>query len=105
MTKEEKLNPAFDNLELLITNEEKELIKKLHLFKDEILASAEAFESRRLATYLSDLAAAFHKFYTQCRIIGVEKNLGEARLALCIATKVALKNGMSVLGVSAPDKM
>ncbi|HEX2982687.1 MAG TPA: DALR anticodon-binding domain-containing protein, partial [Ignavibacteriales bacterium] len=105
MTVDEKLKPSYENLGLLTTNEEKELIKKLHSFKDELLASAEAFESSRIATYLVDLAAAFHKFYTQCRIIGVEKNLGEARLALCIATKTALKNGMAVLGVAAPEKM
>lgn len=105
MTVDEKLNPSYDNLELLSTNEEKELIKKLHSFKDELLASAEAFESSRIAAYLVDLAAAFHKFYTQCRIIGVERKLGEARLALCIATKTALKNGMAVLGVTAPEKM
>jgi arginyl-tRNA synthetase len=101
----ENLNPNTDNLHLLTTEEEQRLLKKLHLFEEEVLYSAEHFESHRICIYLEELAAAFHKFYHFHRILGSEKKLGEARLALAIATKIVIKNGLSILGVSAPEKM
>jgi arginyl-tRNA synthetase len=105
MTAGENLKPSLENLSLLIMDEEQQLIKKLHQFKDEVLASAELFETHRICGYLEELAAAFHKFYTFCRILGTEKNLAEARLALAVATKIVIKNGLSILGVNAPEKM
>jgi len=45
------------------------------------------------------------KFYTFRRILGSEKNLAQARLALAVATKIVIKNGLSILGVSSPEKM
>ncbi len=90
---------------MLVADEEQKLLKKLHEFKEEVLFSAESFETHRICTYLEALAAQFHKFYTFCRILGTEKNLAEARLALSLATKNVIKNGLSILGVSAPEKM
>lgn len=101
----ENLKISLDNLNLLVTSEEQALLKKLHQFESEILISAELFETHRICVYLEELAAAFHKFYTFCRIIGTEKNLAEARLALAVAAKVVIKNGLAILGVSAPEKM
>ena len=101
----ENLNPNTDNLHLLTAEEEQRLLKKLHLFEEEVLYSAEHFESHRICIYLEELAAAFHKFYHFHRILGSEKKLGGARLALAIATKIVIKNGLSILGVSAPEKM
>jgi len=101
----ENLKPKTENLNLLNSEEEQALLKKLHKFEDEVLYSAENFETQRICTYLEELAAAFHKFYTFKRILGSEKNLAEARLALAIATKNVIKNGLSILGVSAPEKM
>ena len=101
----EKLEAATDNLHLLLADEEQKLIRKLHQFEEEILLAAEYFEPNRIATYLEELAASFHKFYTFCRILGTEKNLAEARIALALATKTVLKNGLSILGVSAPERM
>jgi arginyl-tRNA synthetase len=101
----ENLKPSTDNLALLTEEEEQVLLKKLHKFEDEVLYSAENFETQRICTYLEDLAAAFHKFYTFRRILGSEKNIAEARLALAVATKTVIKNGLSILGVSAPEKM
>jgi arginyl-tRNA synthetase len=105
MTKEEGLNLSFENLQLLVTDEEQNLLKKLYEFPDEVLFSAEYFEPHKICTYLEELAALFHKFYTVCRIIGSEKNLAEARIALIIAVKTVIKNGLTILGVSAPEKM
>ncbi|MGE5440058.1 MAG: DALR anticodon-binding domain-containing protein, partial [Bacteroidota bacterium] len=99
------LHSSVENLNLLTTEEEQNLLKKLHQFSEEMLYSAENFESHRIAAYLEELAALFHRFYTQCRIIGSEKKLAEARIALCVAAQTVIRNGLKVLGVSAPDKM
>ena len=58
-----------------------------------------------ICAYLEELAAAFHKFYTFRRILGREKNIAEARLALAVATKTIIKNGLTILGVSSPESM
>jgi arginyl-tRNA synthetase len=105
MIEKEELKSSIENLNLLSADEETQLLKKLNKFKDEVLASADNFEPNRICTYLEELAAAFHKFYTFCRILGTEKNLAEARVSLAVATKVVLKNGLSILGVSAPERM
>lgn len=105
MTKGEDLQLSVENLNLLTAEEEQNLLKKLHQFSEEMLYSAENFESHRITAYLEELAALFHRFYTQCRIIGSEKKLAEARIALCDATQTAIRNGLKILGVSAPDKM
>lgn len=105
MTQEQDLTACYDNLKLLTSEEEQSLIKKLYEFNRSILYSAENFEIHKIANYLEELAAQFHKFYTHCRIIGSEKELAEARIALCVAVKIVIKNGLAILGVSAPDKM
>lgn len=105
MTADEDLNLSTVHLEKLSTDIEQKLIKKLYQFKEEILYAAENLEPHKVANYLEDLAALFHKFYTECRIIGSEKALAEARIALITACRLVLKNGLSVLGVDAPDRM
>jgi arginyl-tRNA synthetase len=105
MVENESLKSATDNLNLLVTAEEQALLKKLHQFETEVLLSAELFETHRICTYLEELASSFHKFYTFCRIIGSEKKLAEARLALAVATRAVIKNGLTILCVSAPEKM
>lgn len=105
MIEKESLKSSTENLKLLTTDEEIQLLKKLNQFKDEVLASAEDFEPNRICTYLEELATAFHKFYTFCRILGTEKNLAEARVALAVAARIVLSNGLKILGVNAPDRM
>lgn len=105
MTKEEGLVASTEELNLLTAKEEQNLHKKLYEFPDEVLHSAENYETHKITTYLEELASLFHRFYTECRIIGSEKNLAEARIALCIAVQTVIRNGLSILGVSAPDKM
>ena len=101
----ENLKPEISHLNLLVEEEEQALLKKLYKFEEEVLYSAENYEPQKVCAYLEDLAAAFHKFYTFRRILGSEKNIAEARLALAVATKTVIKNGLSILGVSAPEKM
>jgi arginyl-tRNA synthetase len=105
MVSEQNLVASNLNLHLLTTDVELQLIKKLHLFSDEILNAATQFEIHHICVYLEELAAIFHKFYTFCRILGTEKDLAEARLALIGAVKIIIKNGLKVLGVEAPEKM
>ena len=81
------------------------LMKDLNQFNEEVLFSAEKYEPHRIANYLESLAASFHRFYTDCRIIGSEQKLAEARIALAIATQRVIKSGLTILGVTAPDRM
>lgn len=105
MTSEQGLSESYDNLELLNTTTEMNLMKKLHQFEEEVLYSGENYEPHRIANYLEDTAALFHKFYTECRILGTEEKLASARIALAMATQTVIKNGLTILGVSAPDRM
>src|SRR5690606_9516380 len=73
MVESENLQASTENLQLLTANEEQQLLRKLHQFKEEILLSAQNFETNRICSYLEELAAAFHKFYTFCRILGTER--------------------------------
>lgn len=103
--KEEQLEVSIEHLDLLTQDDEQSLLKVLHYFKEEVLNSAENLEPHKLCTYLYDLAGAYHRFNRSCRILGTEKNLAEARLALAYATMIIIKNGLSILGVSAPEQM
>ncbi len=102
---EEDIVSSVENLNLLVKEEEQQLLKKLNKYEEEILYASENFEPHRICSYLEELAAAFHKFYTFCRILGNEKKLAEARLALAEATKTVLQNGLGILGVTAPERM
>jgi len=103
--KEEQLEVSIEHLDLLTHEDEQALLKVLHNFKEELFNSAENLEPHKLCTYLYDLAGAYHKFNRSCRILGTEKNLAEARLALAYATMIVIRNGLSILGVSAPEQM
>lgn len=105
MVNEQNLASSTDNLLLLNTEIELQLIKKLHQFSEEIVKAALQYEIHHICVYLEELASLFHKFYTFSRILGTEKNLAEARLALAGAVKIVIKNGLKVLGVNAPDAM
>jgi len=105
MTKEQGLSESVESLNLLTTNSEQNLIKKLYEYPEEILSDAENLEPHKLAKYLEELASFFHKFYNECRIIGSGKKLAEARIALAIASQTVIKNGLEILGVTAPERM
>jgi arginyl-tRNA synthetase len=103
--KRESIEPSINNLDLLTDEHEQNLLKVLHNFKEKLFMSAENFETHLLCNYLEELAAAYHRFHRFCRILGTERNLAEARLALAVATKIVLRNGLNILGVSAPERM
>lgn len=103
--KEEQLEISINHLELLSHEDEQALLKTLHQFSEEVLLSAKELETHRICTYLYELAAAYHKFNRTSRILGTERHLAEARLTLAYATMIVIKNGLSILGVSAPEEM
>ena len=105
MVEEQNLVSNFDNLFMLNSITEIDLLKKLHQFEDEMLYAAELYEPHRVCNYLEELAGLFHKFYNECRIIGSEKKLSEARIALILAVKIVLNNGLNLLKISAPERM
>ncbi|OZC01832.1 arginine--tRNA ligase [Rubricoccus marinus] len=82
-----------------------DLTKGLLQFPDEIRGAAEAMGPHRLATYLREVATLFNRFYRDCHILGEPADIAGARLALAMATKTVLKNGLSILGLSAPEEM
>ena len=81
------------------------LIKKLIEFPRTILKCGTEYEPHLLTTYLSDVSTAFHRFYTECKVISDNHQLTQARLGLCLATKTVLANGFKIIGVSAPERM
>jgi arginyl-tRNA synthetase len=103
--KEAQLESSIANLDLLVHDDEQNLIKTLFEFEEEVELSAEGLETHRICSYLYDLAAAYHRFNKSCRILGTERSLAEARLALSYASMIVIKNGLQILGVSAPEQM
>ncbi len=85
--------------------EEIDLIKELIIFPEIIQRASRELEPQILSEHLRNIASSYHKFYRECRIIKSEENIRAARLLLCISTKIALSNGLKILGVSAPDSM
>lgn len=81
------------------------LLAKLADLPEEVAVSAAVLEPHRLTVYLHDLAAAFHFFYTNCRVNTPEEALRNPRLALAKATAQSIKNVLTLLGVSAPEEM
>ena len=96
---------AEDNLDPLDLQEEIGLIKQLALYPELVIGAAHALEPHRLTTYLHDLAAQFHGYYTRHRIISADRAVTHARLALVAALRVVMANALGLLGVSAPERM
>lgn len=93
------------DLKLLNKPEEIDLMKQLEQFPDIVESCALTFEPHRLAEYLHNLAGFYHKFYHQHRVVTEDIQLTAARIALCFGTKIVLKNGFDILGITAPEKM
>ncbi|GAV22859.1 arginine--tRNA ligase [Carboxydothermus pertinax] len=93
------------DLKILTNEAELELLRHLAQFPVEIEKCAISLAPHHLARYLHELAGHFHTFYNSCRVLGAEENLSKARLLLVEATRIVLKKGLSILGISAPEKM
>lgn len=99
------INPDRKQLSLLSSTEEKDLLKKIADLPGEIATSARMAEPHRLARYVLDLAALFHTFYNNQRVLIEDTDLRVARLGLIKSTKQVLANILGILGVSAPERM
>ena len=93
------------DLSVLTADEEKALIKQLAQYPAVVQLAARDYDPSFINRYLVELAAAFHKFYNACRIKGEAENVLLARLKLADTARAVLKNGMTLIGCSAPEKM
>ncbi len=93
------------DLSLLTHEDEIALMKELLRFPQELQNAADARAPHFVPNYLRDVATAFSQFYDNCQIIGEEDALASARMRLALAAKTVLKNGLTVLGISAPRQM
>jgi arginyl-tRNA synthetase len=89
----------------LVHESEQALARMLSEYPETILVAARLRAPHRLTTYTRQLAALFHAFYRDCRVISDDHQLTQARLWLAEATRQVLANALAVLGVSAPEKM
>ena len=85
--------------------QERELVKALSRFPEEIKTAARDYDPSYINRYLVELSGAFHRFYNACRIKGEAADVIAVRLALAEATRRVLANGLGILGVTAPEKM
>jgi arginyl-tRNA synthetase len=92
-------------LRKLGTPEEMVMIKMLTTFPEVVEGSALNYEPHRITYFLQELAGQFHSFYNKNRVIGEDADLSLARLFLLKCTAQTLKNGLAILGISAPERM
>ncbi len=93
------------DLSLLNHESERDLIKQLSMLPEEIKLAARDYDPSRINRYVTELAARFHKFYSSCRIKGEEENILNARLKLADATRQVIRRALTIVGVTAPEKM
>ncbi len=104
-------DPSFDwqkaitNLDQLSVDKEQQLLSKLSAYKETIEKAAIKHEPHLLVYYLKELSTDFHTYYDTHRIMDVADNLKMARICLCLAVKQVICNGLTLLGVSAPESM
>ena len=84
---------------------EQALARKLAAFPEVVRGAALAREPHRLPAYLQETAAVFHRFYHECRVVTEDAALSVARLRLAEATRLVLKGGLALMGVTAPERM
>ncbi len=99
--------PAARDVDLSVLGHEAEidLMKKLGEYPDVVMEAGRTYEPHRLTRYAQDLAAVFHSFYGDCRVISEDAALTAARLVLVDSTRTVLANNLRLLGISAPERM
>ncbi|GKW45461.1 arginine--tRNA ligase [Planococcus sp. NCCP-2050] len=95
-----------DHLELLSSEKEVDVLKKIGDFPKVVADAAKLRAPHRITTYIQDLASNFHSFYNANKVLdATNEDLTRARLALITAVRTTIANALKVIGVSAPDKM
>lgn len=105
IAEERGLDPLAGNVSRLSDEAELGLIRKMLLLPELVESAAETLEPQALPHYALDLATAFHNFYERCRIISEDEALTLARLELVAATRIVLGRVLSLMGMSAPERM
>lgn len=98
-------NPTDDELLMLDSKEERELIRHLSMLTNEIVAAAKAYDPAKITHYVTQLATLFHKFYNAQRVMCDDEGLMQARLYLCRAVKNTISNILTMLKITAPQVM
>jgi len=99
------MDDTCDTVDALNTSDDLRLIKALTEFPETVMTSAARLEPHRIAYYLTHLASLFHNYYNQNRVLSDDPALTTARLYLIKAVQTVIRNGLSLLGVSAPESM
>ncbi len=97
--------PSPEKLELLSVPEERSILRKLLYLPDIVEGVCRAEEPHLLPHYLLSLAGLFHGYYQRYRIITDDPELSSARLTLAVAIRAGIREGLSLMGVSAPERM
>lgn len=99
-------NPSDDELALLNSKEEKDLIRHLSSLTDEVVSAAKSYDPAKITHYVIELATLFHKFYNAQRVmLDDNESLMQARLFLCKAVKDTIYNILTMLKITAPEVM
>lgn len=93
------------HLDRLANEHEQALLTELARYPEIVASAAGNLEPHLLAVWLRDLANAFHTYYNACQFLVDDKDLRDARLALAVATRQVLRNGLDLLGLTAPEHM
>lgn len=96
---------AINHFHLLVEEHEMTLLRTLARYPEIIESAAEKYEPHQICYYLRNLANDFHSYYNSHQFIIDDKGLRLARIGLILATQQVIKNGLSIIGVSAPDTM
>ncbi|MCM1114066.1 MAG: arginine--tRNA ligase [Clostridium sp.] len=97
--------PTDEELLLLNSEEEKDLIRHLSALTNEIITAAKAYDPAKITHYVVELATLFHKFYNAHRVMTDDEALMQARLYLCTAVKDTIKNILTMLKITTPEVM
>lgn len=92
-------------LNVLTAPEEQEMIKHLATLPNVINEVAKAYDPAKVTKYVIDLATMYHKFYNNCRIMGEDESVMQARLSLSLAVKQVIKNILDMLKITCPESM
>ena len=93
--------PAYD----FADPSEQALIRLLANFPAEIVAAADRYDPARIIRFCIDVATAFHRFYTACRILDAEPAAQQGRIALCLAVRGVIRNILTMFKVTVPESM
>ncbi len=98
-------SPGLENLERLVETHEQGLLKNLSRYPEVVESAATGEEPHQLTHYLRELANDFHTYYNAHQFLVEDTALRDARIKLILATREVLRNGLNLLGVSAPEQM